>query len=93
MLLFKTILIVIFGCFRLIWANLKPCSDSEDSELEICLTGIGKYHPPFPSTVEIDINLREIVRIDKHKKSITIRLGFTTHWKDPRLALKNDSKM
>ena len=93
MLLFKIILIVIFGCFSPIWANLKPCSDFEDTELEICLTGIGKYHPPFPSTVEIDINLREIVRIDKHKKSITIRLGFTTHWKDPRLALKNDPKM
>ena len=93
MLLFKTILIIIFGCFRPIWANLKPCSDSEDTELEICLTGNGKYHPPFPSTVEIDINLREVVHINKDKKSITIRLGFTTHWKDPRLALNNDSKM
>ena len=91
MLLFKTILIVIFGCFRPIWANLKPCSDPEGSELEICLIGIGKYHPPFPLTVEIDINLREIVHIDTDKKSITIRLGFTTYWKDPRLALKNDS--
>ena len=44
-------MIVIFGYSRPIWANLKPCSDPEDSELEICLTGIGKYHPPFPSTV------------------------------------------
>ena len=52
MLLFKTILIVIFGCFRPIWANLKPCSDSEDTELEICLTGTGKYRPPFPLIVE-----------------------------------------
>ena len=76
---------------KLVWANLKPCSDHEDSELELCLRGNGKYHPPFPLTVYIDINLREIVDINEDKKSITARLGLSTYWTDPSLVLTNDS--
>ena len=73
-----------------IWANLKHCSDAENDDSEICVGGNGKYYPPFPVTVYIDINLREIVDIDQNKKSITARLGLTTYWIDPRLGLTKD---
>ena len=74
-----------------IWADLKSCNDQEQGKSKLCLIGNGEYRPPFPSTVKIDINLREIVDIDEDKKSITTRLELTTHWTDPSLALSNDS--
>ena len=74
-----------------IWADLKSCNDQEQSKSNLCLIGNGEYHPPLPLVVEIDINLREIVDIDKDKKSITVRMVLMTHWTDPSLALTNDS--
>ena len=91
MLLFNAILFLIFSCYKPVWANLKKCSDHEEGKGKLCLRGNGTYRPPFPVTVQMDINLREIVDIDKDKKSITIRLGLLTFWTDPRLALTNDS--
>ena len=91
MIPFNAILIIIFCWFKPIWADLKSCSDYEPGKLKLCLIGNGEYRPPFPLTVKIDINLREIVDIDKDKKSITTRLALTTHWTDPSLALTNDS--
>ena len=91
MILFMIILIIIFCWFKPIGAELKHCSDTEDSISKICFSGNEKYVPPFPVSVHIDIHLREIFGIDIHKKSINTRLGLTTYWNDPRLALKNDS--
>ena len=91
MLLFTTILIVILSCSEPILGNLKKCSDPYQGKPKLCLRGNGEYSPPFPVNVHIDINLREIVDIDKNKKSITARLGLTTQWTDPRLGLTNDS--
>ena len=85
------ILIFIFCWFKPIGAELNHCSEPEDSISKICFTSDGKYVPPFPVSVLIDVHLREIFGIDNHKKSITIRLGLSTYWTDPRLALKNDS--
>lgn len=91
MILFNKTLIIIFCWIQPIWADLKSCNNQEQDKSKLCLIGNGEYRPPFPSTVKIDVNLREIVDIDKDKKSITTRLGLTTHWRDPRLALTNDS--
>ena len=92
MLLFKRILIIIFCSLKHIWANLKSCSDTQDSKPEICLTSNGKYDPPFPVNVSVGIFLREIIDIDTEKNSITARLGLTTRWTDPKLTLKNYSQ-
>ena len=89
MLLFTKILTVIFCCSKPIWANIKNCSEPYLGKPKLCLRGNGEYSPPFPVNVHIDINLREIVDIDKNKKSITARLGLTTQWTDPRLGLTN----
>ena len=91
MILFNKTLIIIFCWIQPIWADLKSCNNQEQGKSKLCLIGNGEYRPPFPSTVKIDVNLREIVDIDKDKKSITTRLGLTTHWNDPSLALRNDS--
>ena len=90
-MLFNNILIIIFCWMQPIWADLKSCNDQEQGKSKLCLTGNGEYRPPFPSKVKIDVHLREIVDIDEDKKSITTRLGLTTHWNDPSLALRNDS--
>ena len=92
MLQLKRILIIIFCLLKPLWANIKPCSDTQDSKPEICLTSDGEYDPPFPVNVFIDIHLREIIDIDTEKNSITARLGLTTWWTDPKLTLKNYSK-
>ena len=91
MLLFNSILIIIFCWFKPTLASLKRCSDHEQGKQELCLTGNEEYSPPFPVTVEMDINLREIVDIDEDKKSISAKLGLSLYWTDPRLALPNDS--
>ena len=91
MLLFTTILIAILSCSKPIWGNLKNCSDPYQGKPKLCLRGNGEYSPPFPVNVNIGINLREIVDIDKNKKSITARLGLSTYWTDPRLGLTETS--
>jgi hypothetical protein len=91
MLLFTTILIVILSCSKPIWGNLKKCSDPYQGKPKLCLRGNGEYSSPFPVNVNIGINLREIVDIDKNKKSITARLGLSTYWTDPRLGLTETS--
>ena len=90
MLLFKLILIIIFCWFQPILASLKSCSDPEQGKQKLCLTGNEEYSPPFPVTVNMEINIGEIVDIDEDKKSIIAKLGLTLYWTDPRLALTND---
>ena len=91
MLLFTRILIVTLSCSKPIWGNLKNCSDPYQGKPKLCLKGNEEYSPPFPVDVNIGINLREIVDIDKNKKSITARLGLSTYWTDPRLGLTETS--
>ena len=90
MVLFKLILVIISCWFKPILASLKSCSDHEQGKKELCLIGNEEYSPPFPVTVNMEINLGEIVDIDEDKKSITAKLGLTLYWTDPRLALTND---
>ena len=87
MVLFKTILIVFFCWFQPIWANLKNCSDHDQGTPKLCLKGKGEYRRPRPVTVHIEIFLREVVNIDIEKNSITLRLGLSIYWKDPKIAL------
>ena len=91
MLLFNMILIIMICWFKTTSAKIQNCSDHDVGKPKVCLRGNGEYTPPFPVTVSIDINLREIVDVDVDKKSITTRLGLTTYWTDPRLGLTNDS--
>ena len=81
------ILIVMSCWFWPIWANFKNCSDHEQGTPKLCLKGNGDYRRPRPVTLYFEIYLREIVNIDIEKNSITLRLGLSIYWKDPKIAL------
>lgn len=91
MFLCMKILVIIFCCARPIRAELKNCSDHEQGKPELCLRGNEEYVPPLSVNVYLDLYLGEIVDIDQNKKSISMTLGLSTYWTDPKIALTNDS--
>ena len=47
------------------------------------------YHHPLPATIETELYLNEIVKIDGDQNSITISIELITYWNDPRIGLSN----
>ena len=85
-----TYLCLISFIFKLIWADMKSCSEKHD-KLEICLEGEEAYKIPFPVLVSSDLYLVEIVDIQEDKHSVSIQVDLWTYWKDPLIALSNNS--
>ena len=87
-----TCLCLILFIFKLIWADMKSCSEKHD-KLEICLKGEEAYTIPFPVLVGSDLYLVEIIDIDEEKNSVSIQVDLWTIWKDPSLTSSNNSVM
>ena len=87
-----TCLCLILFIFKLIWADMKSCSEKHD-KLEICLKGEEAYTIPFPVLVGSDLYLVEIIDIDEEKNSVSIQVDLWTIWKDPSLTSSNNSAM
>ena len=75
---------------KLICADLKSCSEKHD-KLEVCFKGEEAYTIPLPVIVNSDLYLEEIIDIHEDKHSVSIQLNLWTMWKDPSLALSNNS--
>ena len=75
---------------KLIWADMKSCSEKHD-KLEVCFEGKEGYKIPFPVFVGSDLYLLEIIDIDEDKHSVSIQVDLWTYWKDPLLASSNNS--
>ena len=72
------------------WAKLKACAEKHD-QLELCLTKKDGYSPPFPTVVNTNLVLKEIIEIDNDKKSIKLQVDLWAYWKDKGIASSNDS--
>jgi len=47
------------------------------------------YQYPLPATIETELYLNEIVKIDGDQNSITISIELITYWNDARIGLSN----
>ena len=88
----KTRFLILMLLIKLIWADMKSCSEKHD-KLEICLKGEEVYTIPLPVLVSSDLYLVEIIDIDEDKNSVSIQVDLWTYWKDPLIASSNNSAM
>ena len=86
----KTRFLILMLLIKLIWADMKSCSEKHD-KLEICLKGEEAYTIPFPVLVGSDLYLVEIIDIDEDKNSVSIQVDLWTYWNDPLVASSNSS--
>ena len=73
------------------FANLKFCSQSQDKlfEIKACLTNETGYSAPFPLSLDLDVTLKNIIKIDEDSNSISIQANLLTSWTDPGLSLNH----
>ena len=88
----KTRCLILMLLIKLIWADMKSCSEKHD-KLEICLKGEEAYTIPLPVLIGSDLYLVEIIDIDEEKNSVSIQVDLWTIWKDPSLTSSNNSVM
>ena len=88
----KTRFLILMLLIKLIWADMKSCSEKHD-KLEICLKGEEAYTIPLPVIVGSDLYLVEIIDIDEDKNSVSIQVDLWTYWKDPLVGSSNNSAM
>ena len=86
----KTRCLILMVLIKLIWADMKSCSEKHD-KLEVCFKGEEAYTIPLPVIVGSDLYLVEIIDIDEDKNSVSIQVDLWTYWKDPLLASSNNS--
>ena len=69
-------------------ADFLSCSKSQN-ESSICFTNDSGYFLPFPVSLDVEVHLIDIIRIDQDLNSISVRLELWTKWIDPGLDLSN----
>ena len=69
--------------------HLLSCSKPHD-EKSICFTNATGYYVPFPISLNVEVYLHDIVRIDEDTNSLSVRLDLWTSWIDLGLGLSND---
>ena len=69
-------------------AEFLSCSKSQN-ESSICFTNDLGYFLPFPVSLDVEVHLIDIIRIDQDLNSISVRLELWTKWIDPGLDLSN----
>ena len=75
-----------------IQSHLKSCS-VEAGQPKICLIDKESYKNPFKISVEIQLNIREIISIAEEGKSISVQLLMHSNWKDSGLTRSNATIM
>ena len=84
----KKCLLVILGLLQHNLADFLSCSKSQNESL-ICFTNDLGYILPFPVSLDVEVHLIDIIRIDQDLNSISVRLELWTKWIDPGLDLSN----
>ena len=77
------------------FASLKFCSESQDkiSEKEIlqdsfiCFTNKTGYLAPFPITLDLEVYIQNVIKVDEDLNLISIQAELWTYWIDPGLGL------
>lgn len=69
-------------------ADFLSCSNPQN-ESSICFTNDLGYFLPFPVNLDVEVHLKDIIRIDQDLNSISVRLELWTKWIDPGLDLSN----
>ena len=72
-------------------ADFLSCS-KERKKRSICFTNETGYSPPFPVSLDVEVHLKDIIRIDQDLNSISVRLELWTEWIDPGLDLSNEKE-
>ena len=86
-------MLVFITIFELDSAQLKSCLQEKDQP-RICfkaIEGEKGYVNPFPVPLTTQLYLKEIVSIDEDEKSITLEINLISNWKDPRIAISNET--
>ena len=84
----KKCLLVFLGLLQHNLADFLSCSKSQN-ESSICFTNDSGYFLPFPVSLDVEVHLIDIIRIDQDLNSISVRLELWTKWIDPGLDLSN----
>ena len=87
----KKYLLVFVCLFEPYLADFLSCSKPQNKS-SICFTNDTGYFMPFPISLDVEINLKDIVRIDQDLNSISVRLELWTNWIDPGLGLSNQKE-
>ena len=69
--------------------HLLSCSKPHD-EKSICFTNDTGYFAPFPVSLDVEVYLHDIVRIDEDTNSLSVRLDLWTSWIDVGLGLSKN---
>ena len=84
----KRCLLIFLGLLQHNLADFLSCSKSQN-ESSICFTNDSGYFLPFPVSLDVEVHLIDIIRIDQDLNSISVRLELWTKWIDPGLDLSN----
>ena len=76
--------------FNLNIAELKSCSENHD-HLDLCFKQKDGYTKPLPLVVTTYFYLKAITEVDENKNSISIQAELWCVWRDPGIALSNNS--
>ena len=75
-----------------IQSPLQSCSE-EAGQPKICFIDNESYKKPYPINLQIQLNLRKIIRIEEERKSISVQLHMYSKWNDSGLSHSNATKM
>ena len=84
----KKCLLIFLGLLQHNLADFLSCSKSQ-KESSICFTNDSGYFLPFPVSLDVEVHLIDIIRIDQDLNSISVRLELWTKWIDTGLDLSN----
>ena len=87
----KKCLLVFLCQLQQILADFLSCS-KEQQKRSICFTNETGYSLPFPVSLDVEVHLKDIIRIDQDLNSISVRLELWTKWIDPGLGLSNEKE-
>ena len=80
--------LVISHLFENSFADLRNCSKSH-TKPAICFKNKTGYSKPFPTVLDVELFVKDIIEIDEQRNSISIHMALWTFWSDPSLALSN----
>ena len=83
--------LLVFLCLIEHSLAFKSCSKQHDRK-SICFTNETGYLMPYPVSLDVEITLKDIIRIDQDLNSISVRLELFTNWIDNGLGLSDEKE-
>ena len=83
--------LLVFLCLFELNLAFKSCSKQHDKK-SICFTNETGYSMPYPVSLDVEVTLKDIIRIDQDLNSISVRLELFTNWIDHGLGLSNEKE-